>query len=362
MESPEYVKLSLAGEMQLGFSPARFYRNAKMTCINLLLHYDEGCLANCQYCGLARERVGGAKSFIRVKWGTRKLCDVIEKINQSKVVKRICISMITNKRSIEDTIIIADKLIKEFSLPVSVLCSPTIIDKKYFIRLKEVGVDKIGIAFDLPTKELFDKFRGSDARGPHQWEKYWQKFPEAIEIFGEKNVGSHFIVGLGETEEEMAKAFQEVHNLGGVNHLFSFYPEKGSALENHPIPPMDIYRRIQIACELIDSGKSFYDKFTFEEDGKIIDFGISEEELNSIIESGVPFKTRGCVGRDGKVACNRPFANSLPGENIRNYPFELNSEDIGRIKKQLGISETPLAPLLTNNDTPHPSLSNKGRG
>jgi biotin synthase len=362
MESPEYIKLSLSGEMQLGFSPARFYRNAKMTCINLLLHYEEGCSANCQYCGLARERVGGAMSFIRVKWANRKLDEVIERIKQSKVVKRICISMITNKRAIEDTITITEKLVRETLLPVSILCSPTIIDKKYFIRLKEVGVDKIGIAFDLPTQDLFDKYRGRNVRGPHKWKKYWRSFSDAIEIFGEKNVGSHFIVGLGETEKEIVKAFQDVRDLGGVNHLFSFYPEKGSALENHPIPPMDKYRRIQIACELIDSGKSSYDKFRFNESGMIINFGVEAEELNAIIDSGIPFRTRGCIGKDDKVACNRPFANSLPGENIRNYPFELNSEDIGRIKKQLGISETPLAPLLTNNDTPHPSLSRKERG
>jgi len=362
MESPEYIKLSLSGEMQLGFSPARFYRNAKMTCINLLLNYLEGCSANCQYCGLARERVGDAMSFIRVKWADRKLNEVIERIKQSKVVKRVCISMIINKRAIEDTITITEKLVSETLLPVSVLCSPTIIDKNYLVRLKEVGVDKIGIAFDLPTKDLFDKYRGRNVRGPHKWDRYWQCFSDAIEIFGEKNVGSHFIVGLGETEKEIVKAFQDVRDLGGVNHLFSFYPEKGSMLENHPIPLMDKYRRIQIACELIENGKSSCDKFRFDEEDVITDFGVDVEELNAIVESGIPFKTRGCVGKDGKVACNRPFANSLPGENIRNYPFELNSEDIGRIKKQLEISETLLAPLLTNNDTPHPSLSRKGRG
>ncbi len=336
MESPEYIRLSLAADMQLGFSPARFYRNAKMTCINLLLHYDNGCSANCQYCGLARERSGGAKSFIRVKWLLRKLDAVIDKIKRCKVVKRICISMITNKGSLDDTVAISDRLIKETSIPVSVLCSPTIINKGYFVRLKNVGVDKIGVAFDLPTPELFDEFRGRNVRGPHKWEQYWKCFSEALEVFGKENVGSHFIVGLGETEQEMVRAFQKVKDLGGVNHLFSFYPEKDSALEKHPQPPMDQYRRIQIACELIDSGKSSFEMFRFDENGTIINFGIGYEELKNVIESGIPFQTRGCLGNDGKVACNRPFANSLPGENIRNYPFEPNNEDIERIKMQLG--------------------------
>ncbi|KKL25466.1 hypothetical protein LCGC14_2404990, partial [marine sediment metagenome] len=34
-ESPEYVKLSLAAAMTLGFREGRFYRNAKLHCLNL---------------------------------------------------------------------------------------------------------------------------------------------------------------------------------------------------------------------------------------------------------------------------------------------------------------------------------------
>ena len=58
-ESPEYVRLSLAADMSLGFRRGRFWRDARMTCVNLLLAYEDGCKANCAYCGLARERVAG---------------------------------------------------------------------------------------------------------------------------------------------------------------------------------------------------------------------------------------------------------------------------------------------------------------
>ena len=36
--SPEYVRLSLAAAMTLGFAEGRFYRNARLGCINLLPH------------------------------------------------------------------------------------------------------------------------------------------------------------------------------------------------------------------------------------------------------------------------------------------------------------------------------------
>ena len=52
-ESPEYLQVSLAAAMTLGFSANTFYRNAFPRCINLLLSYDDGCYARCAYCGLS---------------------------------------------------------------------------------------------------------------------------------------------------------------------------------------------------------------------------------------------------------------------------------------------------------------------
>jgi len=69
--------------------------------------------------------------------------------------------------------------------------------------------------------------------------------------------------------------------------------------------------------------------------GSISDFGLPENELSGITGSGGPFETSGCRGRGGEVACNRPYTNSLPGPDIRNYPFPPDEEDIARIKKQL---------------------------
>jgi len=339
-ESPEYVKLSLAASMQLGYSPARFYRAAKMTCINLLLTYAEGCAGNCSYCGLARERkTGDERSFIRVPWPVKEFDDVVDRIASSKVVKRVCISMVTHKRSLGDTLVMAAILAEKTDKCLSALISPTIIDGNYLAQLRDSGVDKIGIAFDLPTQELFDAHRGKDVRGPHEWKRYWSLFAEGIEIFGEGNVGSHFIVGLGETERDMVFALQRVRNLGGVNHLFSFYPEEGSALTDVHPPPISKYRRIQIACELIDSGLSAADSFGFDKEGEIENYGISQQRLDEVIASGKPFRTRGCVGNDGEVACNRPYANSLPGDEIRNYPFSPTEEDVAAIRSQ--IEEKP---------------------
>ena len=86
-ESPEYIKMSLAAAMTLGYRSGRFYRYAHNKCINLLLTYGQGCAANCAYCGLARERKGqyAEKSFIRVEWPICPADETIERMTRSWV-------------------------------------------------------------------------------------------------------------------------------------------------------------------------------------------------------------------------------------------------------------------------------------
>lgn len=80
-------------------------------------------------------------------------------------------------------------------------------------------------------------------------------------------------------------------------------------------------------------------RFACDEGGGIVDYGIPPERLEEAVNSGEPFRTSGCQGYDGQVACNRPFANSRPGTEIRNYPVPPDRDDIARIRRQMGLGE-----------------------
>ncbi len=335
MESPDFVRTSLAASITLGLKQGRFYRNARLYCINLLIHYDMGCSANCSYCGLQKLRPGtyNEKSFIRVDWPLYSTDEIIKRMQEREdKIERVCISMITRRKAVLDTMEIAKKIKEKTDIPISFLISPTVILPDDLEDFKKSGADKIGIAIDAATPELFEKHRGKSVKGPHKWERYITVFKEAVSIFGKGNVGSHFIVGLGETEREMVRAIQFIKDLGGETHLFSFYPEKGSLLENQSPPPIGTYRRIQIARYLIDNEISRYESMQFNAKDQIIDFGV---DITPYVENGECFMTSGCVGKKGRVACNRPYANERPGDNIRNYPFPPEPHDIEKIKKEI---------------------------
>ena len=337
-QSPASVRMSLAAAMTLGFKRGLFYRNARLHCINLLLTYPQGCVGRCAYCGLSGTYAGeySRKSFIRVQWPTYSLEQTIERISvRRERVKRICISMITRRQAVEDTKDICRRLRVSLDIPVSLLICPTLLEQRDLVDFRLAGADKIGVAIDLATPDLFDRFRGSGTKGPHEWETYWYCLSDCLDLFGAGNAGAHFMVGMGETEREMCTVIQRVKDMGGGTHLFSFYPEGNSLMADRPLPPMDTYRRIQLARYLIDQGISRADRFVHDAAGRIRDFGIPSVDLEGIIDTGEPFRTSGCVGRDGEVACNRPFGNSPPGPDIRNYPFPPTADDVARIRSQM---------------------------
>ncbi|MBI4964457.1 MAG: radical SAM protein [Desulfomonile tiedjei] len=337
-ESPEYVRLSLAAAMTLGLVPGWFYRNAKLGCINLLLTYSEGCRANCAFCGLAGEKnkAPSERKFIRVPWRTFPTQDVLEAIKTApEHVGRVCISMITHARCRDDVLSICRGVRDLTGKPVSLLISPTMLLLDDLKAMKDAGADRIGVAVDAATPEIFERLRGKAVHGPHRWEKYWKIYEQSLQVFGQGMAGVHLICGLGETEQQMVSAISRARSMGGCTHLFSFFPEKGSAMEKDPPPSMGSYRRVQLARWLIDKDMIRSDQMEFDKTQRILTFGLPQQELQRIIDAGEPFQTSGCPGLDGKVACNRPYGNEKPGNEIRNFPFPPEAHDMTKIVQEL---------------------------
>ncbi len=335
-QSPEYAKMSHATAISLGLMHNRMYRGAVNRCVNLLVHYPEGCAANCAYCGLAKKRPGTyqEKSFIHVEWPLFKMSEIIDAIRGAPdYVGRTCISMITNGKCVTHTLTMTEQLGRETRLPISILTSPSILNGDFLEKARASGADKIGVALDLATPELFDRYRGKGVSGPHRWERYWQFLEDALSVFGPRNVGAHLMVGMGETEKEMTDLMDRLFHMGIDNHLFSFFAEEGSSLGNMPQPPWPTYLRIQLARYLIEKEISRSGQMAFDETGAISDFGVSPKILEEIIRSGIPFMTTGCLDEKGAVACNRPFGNCLPDVQQWNYPYQPNREETDLITK-----------------------------
>ena len=151
----------------------------------------------------------------------------------------------------------------------------------------------------------------------------------AVGVFGEGNVSTHLIIGLGETEKEAANTIQTCVDLGILPALFAFTPVHGTALAGNPQPKLEAYRRMQLARYLIVNALARSEDMNFDEAGQLLDFGVGTEALTQIVEGGLPFLTSGCAD------CNRPFYNEKPSGPIYNYPRNLAAQEIANVKRQL---------------------------
>ncbi len=100
--------------------------------------------------------------------------------------------------------------------------------------------------------------------------------------------------------------------------------------------PPDQWRRVQLARFIINYAGGHITEMRFDEQGRVIDFGMPEAELAALIDSGKPFQTSGCPGKNDEEvsACNRPYGDSSPSD-IRSFPFALNKHDVAIVKRQM---------------------------
>ena len=197
-------------------------------------------------------------------------------------------------------------------LPLSL--SAWIKDQREAAALFKAGADRISISIDLVNPEIYGKLKGGS-----MLERLDLLLNCAYEWPG--RMSTHIICGLGESEREALGLIDRLVKAGVKVALFAFVPLKGTPLEDGSSPPVDAYRRIQAGYYLIKEELVDYESFKFDDQGRLITFGVTEAMLIKDLSPGIAFQTSGCPG------CNRPFYNERPGGTIYNYHRSLSEQE-----------------------------------
>ena len=327
---PERVRVSTGSAIVLGLLKGRL--DAKPTTAYLLMCRNEKCSANCGFCPQARESKGRADMLSRVTWPTfptREVVDGIETAAEDGAIQRVCIQSLNYTEAFDDVLCLVKEIRSRTKVPVSVSCKP--LSSQKMKKWADAGVNRISIALDAATENIFDRIKGRNIGGPYRWERQRKALKEAVEVFGEGSVSTHIIVGLGETEKEACQTIRWCIDSGVYPGLFAFTPIPGTALEKNSQPSLSSYRRVQLAHYLLTHRKTRFENMAFDGSGCLIDFGVSKELLLEVIDTGEPFLTSGCPG------CNRPYYNERPGGPLYNYPRQLLPKEIEEAKGVLGF-------------------------
>ncbi len=135
-------------------------------------------------------------------------------------------------------------------LPIEVQFEPP-TDLEVLAEVRAAGADSIGIhleAFDQAVREriLPGKARTSVAH-------YFAAFRRAVELFGEGQVSSYVIVGLGESSESIIAGCQRLVDIGVFPFVVPLRPILGTEMEDVPAPSAEVMTPIYHAvAEMLD--------------------------------------------------------------------------------------------------------------
>jgi len=316
-----YLRVSIGSAILLGLREGRL--DAEPTTLYVML--GRGCRENCAFCAQARDVEDKGNRLSRVTWPHFETDAILEKMEQPPA-KRVCIQALNYPGLVDDLAALLGNINKRTGISTSAAIPP--LPEDDLRRLKEAGLERAGIALDAATAQLFDRIKGRSAGNAYSWDDHWKALELALTTFGKGSVSTHLIVGLGETDREMADALQRAHDAGILPSLFAYTPLAGTALDL-PAPPLGRYRTMQFVRRVVVRGLRRAGGLAFDGSGRLTGFGYSKEELANVVADGSLFQTQGCPW------CNRPFYNERPGGPLYNYPRPLTPPEVEKAVKDI---------------------------
>jgi biotin synthase len=295
----------------------------------------------------ARDDASSGQRLSRITWPPFDEREVLGRLAEATArgdFRRVCLQVTAGQDYLRRTFELVEAVRRVCDLPVDAAILPRNVDQVE--ALLGAGVEHIGFGLDAACERVFrwvkrarpepspeplgfarDKLRRRESQRS-DWEHSLKLVEEAARRFP-GHLAVHLIVGLGETEREMAEMIQQMHDLGVIVGLFAFTPVRGTAMQDQPPPPLDTYRRMQAARHLISHDLATLGDFSFSAEGRLVSFG--RPDLAKMLADGVAFQTSGCPH------CNRPFYNERPGGPLYNYPRLLTPAEALRAVTELNV-------------------------
>ncbi|WP_174513893.1 MSMEG_0568 family radical SAM protein [Methylocella tundrae] len=139
------------------------------------------------------------------------------------------------------------------ALPIQAQCEPP-DDDVWFARMKEAGVDALGMHLEAVTPEVRARIMPGKAQVP--LDRYFSAFQAAVPVFGRGQVSTYILAGLGDTKEAILAICERLVAIGVYPFVAPFVPISGTPLESHPTPDPQFMHEIlrPLAAMLVAAG------------------------------------------------------------------------------------------------------------
>jgi radical SAM protein (TIGR04043 family)/putative N-acetyltransferase (TIGR04045 family) len=195
----------------------------------------------CRFCGIELSlRDGGT---IKEKTPAQ-LAEVIARARELDSVSHVVLTtgaIRPSAREMDHLAACAATIKKVCTIPIHVqFLPPPNLDTLY--ALKAAGVDSVGIHIESFDFDVLSRVAPVKAAiGLDGYDKVWQK---AVEIFGENQVSSFVIVGLGEKESTILEGCEFMADRGVYPFIVPFRPIPGTLMQDSKPPDPALMKRL----------------------------------------------------------------------------------------------------------------------
>jgi len=199
----------------------------------------------CQFCAIEKSLEAGRTIARKTP---AQLAEVAEAAVRLDGVKHMVMTTGTPNTSDRGAAYLADcaRAVKQrVELPIQVQCEPP-DDFAWFAKLKDAGVDSLGMHLEAITPEV--RARIMPGKAEVLVDCYFQAFEAAVNVFGRGQVSTYLPAGLGDTLEALVDGCDRLIQLGVYPFVVPFVPITGTPLAYHPAPNSEfmlaVYERV----------------------------------------------------------------------------------------------------------------------
>ncbi|MCC0635950.1 MULTISPECIES: radical SAM protein [unclassified Clostridioides] len=281
----------------------------------------EKCINKCSFCSQSIESSTRKDKLSRVVWPEYSKEEILNALRayNGKNIKRICIQSMASEEAHKSVLDFINYINGKIDMPISL--SAKLESDEEINKFFSAGVDKIGIAIDAASKDLYEKIKG------YNYDEKLNFITKMSKLYPNK-ISTHIIVGMGESHEDIYNLYTYLKKNNITISLFAFTPVRGTKMEKISQPNIESYRRVQLMSYMINKGYS-QEYFEFK-NGYLENIKLDDETVSDI-NRGYPFEIRGCKD------CNRPYYNERPGSTIYNYSRPLNQDEIDLAIRELNL-------------------------
>jgi len=203
------------------------------------VHWSSG--KQCKFCGI---ELGRHDRLIQKQ--PHQLGEVAEEAFKEGAAKHITLTTGTPSGPDKGALLLAEatKAIKEHvNMPTHVQLEPP-KDIKFLETLHHAGVDTVGLHIESFDEKVFNDVCPAKSN----FKAFFRAWKSAVELFGEGQVSTFIIAGLGETDESVLEGAEKAARIGVIPYLLPLRPIAGTTFEsvNPPTPRrmMKLYRAV----------------------------------------------------------------------------------------------------------------------